>query len=177
MRWKEPNSVPYLIFRSLTINRTASKTPLRLQQVNRLSKTCHSSNTFTFHSRRPFSSMPGPEANGFRGETHSHLKSMDEPKRIPNRLILCFDGTGNSFAGNTQDTNIVKLYDKFDRSAPNQMHYYQREWSSRRVCCMNARRINCEISSQQRESAPIPQMDPRSILDGLGNSNAQYPKP
>ncbi|KAL9107017.1 MAG: hypothetical protein Q9227_008053 [Pyrenula ochraceoflavens] len=41
------------------------------------------------------------------------------------RLILCFDGTGNSFQGNPSDTNIVKLLDMFNRSAPDQMHYYQ----------------------------------------------------
>ena len=28
----------------------------------------------------------------------------------PNRLILCFDGTGNVFRGTPGDTNIVKLY-------------------------------------------------------------------
>jgi uncharacterized protein (DUF2235 family) len=41
------------------------------------------------------------------------------------RLVLCFDGTGNVFEGNTSDTNIVKLYDKFDRKDPMQYHYYQ----------------------------------------------------
>lgn len=47
--------------------------------------------------------------------------------RAAKRLILCFDGTGNNFQGNTGDTNIVKLLDMFDRSSPNQMHYYQRK--------------------------------------------------
>ena len=44
-----------------------------------------------------------------------------------NRLILCFDGTGNMFQGNPGDTNIVKLYDMFDRNNTSQMHYYQRK--------------------------------------------------
>ncbi|MCJ1387117.1 hypothetical protein MMC17_010246 [Xylographa soralifera] len=48
-----------------------------------------------------------------------------ESKPVVRRLILCFDGTGNTFAGNTGDTNIVKLYDKFKRDDPNQYHYYQ----------------------------------------------------
>ena len=43
------------------------------------------------------------------------------------RLILCFDGTGNMFQGNPGDTNIVKLYNMFDRSNTSQMHYYQRK--------------------------------------------------
>ena len=44
-----------------------------------------------------------------------------------NRLILCFDGTGNMFQGTPQDTNIVKLYNMFDRNKTSQMHYYQRK--------------------------------------------------
>ncbi|EUC32794.1 hypothetical protein COCCADRAFT_37312 [Bipolaris zeicola 26-R-13] len=43
----------------------------------------------------------------------------------PRKLVLCFDGTGNVFNGNTSDTNIVKLFDKFDRRDPLQYHYYQ----------------------------------------------------
>lgn len=43
------------------------------------------------------------------------------------RLVLCFDGTGNKFSGDTSDTNIVKLYQMFDRKAPEQFHYYQRQ--------------------------------------------------
>lgn len=44
-----------------------------------------------------------------------------------NRLILCFDGTGNMFQGTPGDTNIVKLYNMFDRNNTSQMHYYQRK--------------------------------------------------
>lgn len=50
------------------------------------------------------------------------------PSQPPRQLVLCFDGTGNEFAGNTSDTNIVKLYDKLDRKHPNQYHYYQSEF-------------------------------------------------
>ena len=42
------------------------------------------------------------------------------------RLVLCFDGTGNIYNGDTSDTNIVKLYQKLDRECPHQYHYYQR---------------------------------------------------
>lgn len=41
------------------------------------------------------------------------------------KLVLCFDGTGNTFSGTSGDTNIVKLYDKFNRDDPLQFHYYQ----------------------------------------------------
>ena len=51
--------------------------------------------------------------------------------RVPSKLILCFDGTGNKYSGDPSDTNIVKLYQKFDREAPNQYHYYQRELLSK----------------------------------------------
>ncbi|KAM3502668.1 hypothetical protein MY11210_008992 [Beauveria gryllotalpidicola] len=43
----------------------------------------------------------------------------------PQRLILCFDGTGNSFSGSNADTNVVKLLSMLDRTYPNQYHYYQ----------------------------------------------------
>ena len=43
------------------------------------------------------------------------------------RLVVCFDGTGNQYLGDTSDTNIVKLYQKFDRGDPKQFHYYQRK--------------------------------------------------
>jgi uncharacterized protein (DUF2235 family) len=43
------------------------------------------------------------------------------------KLVLCFDGTGNDFQGNTSDTNVVKIYDKLDRNVDNQFHYYQRK--------------------------------------------------
>ncbi len=66
--------------------------------------------------------------------THSEAKNMsvgvdalDIKKVRPSRLVVCFDGTGNRFQGDTSDTNIVKLYEKFDRSDPNQFHYYQRK--------------------------------------------------
>lgn len=30
--------------------------------------------------------------------------------RQPKQFVLCFDGTGNKFAGDTSDTNLVKIY-------------------------------------------------------------------
>ena len=50
----------------------------------------------------------------------------EEKVKTPGKLILCFDGTGNKYTGSPSDTNIVKLYQKFDREDPNQHHYYQR---------------------------------------------------
>lgn len=52
--------------------------------------------------------------------------SAGQSKNVaPSRLVVCFDGTGNHYQGDTSDTNIVKLYQKFDRTDPNQFHYYQ----------------------------------------------------
>lgn len=45
--------------------------------------------------------------------------------RVRNKLVLCFDGTGNTFSGSNADTNVVKLLNKLDRNAPGQYHYYQ----------------------------------------------------
>jgi uncharacterized protein (DUF2235 family) len=53
-------------------------------------------------------------------------KRKENGEKIPNRLVLCFDGTGNKFSGTSGDTNIVKLYQMCDRSAKGQYHYYQR---------------------------------------------------
>lgn len=59
-------------------------------------------------------------------DLHEERPDMENRQRTPNRLILCLDGTGNSFQANTSDTNIVKLYDMLDHNHPHQMHYYQR---------------------------------------------------
>jgi hypothetical protein len=36
------------------------------------------------------------------------------------KLILCFDGTGNKFKGNSGDTNILKIFRMLDRSGGEQ---------------------------------------------------------
>ncbi|ROV96103.1 hypothetical protein VSDG_05075 [Cytospora chrysosperma] len=43
----------------------------------------------------------------------------------PHKLVLCFDGTGNKFHGNDNDSNILKIYRMLDRTADDQYHYYQ----------------------------------------------------
>ncbi|EXF79853.1 hypothetical protein CFIO01_08310 [Colletotrichum fioriniae PJ7] len=48
-----------------------------------------------------------------------------EKKRTPRKLVLCFDGTGNTFTGSNSDTNVVKILSKLDRNDPDQYHYYQ----------------------------------------------------
>lgn len=48
-----------------------------------------------------------------------------KPAKEPNKLILCFDGTGNTFSGSNADTNVVKILNKLDRQHPRQYHYYQ----------------------------------------------------
>ncbi|KAL9577011.1 MAG: hypothetical protein Q9212_006652 [Teloschistes hypoglaucus] len=62
-----------------------------------------------------------PSANGQITQDTTKAKKSEGPSK----LILCFDGTGNQFKADPSDTNIVKLYQKFDRRAPNQFHYYQ----------------------------------------------------
>ena len=169
-------NISNFIFHSLNIDRAACRISLQLQRISHLSKTHRSSDPFALHSRRFLSNMPGPMANGSSGEIHSHIDRMDEPRRIPNRLILCFDGTGNSFLGNTQDTNIVKLYDKFDRSAPHQMHYYQRELSSHRDNPIKTQRLQIDFVFSQPALVPTLPTDPRLTQGGLGKSSAQYLK-
>ena len=40
-------------------------------------------------------------------------------------LILCFDGTGNKFSGNSGDSNIIKIFSMIDRQNPHVHSYYQ----------------------------------------------------
>ncbi|OQD84885.1 hypothetical protein PENANT_c011G02787 [Penicillium antarcticum] len=47
------------------------------------------------------------------------------PYPQPKQFVLCFDGTGNKFAGDASDTNLVKIYRMLDRSQSHQYHYYQ----------------------------------------------------
>ncbi|KAF4944381.1 hypothetical protein FSARC_14688 [Fusarium sarcochroum] len=53
-----------------------------------------------------------------------HAEQLVDPAE-PKKLILCFDGTGNTFSGSNADTNVVKILRKMDRNHPNQFHYYQ----------------------------------------------------
>lgn len=86
-------------------------------------------------------------------KTPSADRQQEMPAQPSNRLILCFDGTGNAFQGTPGDTNIVKLYNMFDRTNTSQMHYYQR------MLCFGAlwRFANRIL---QRELAPIPPKGP-----------------
>ena len=54
----------------------------------------------------------------------NNVKSKTKTAR---KLVLCFDGTGNSFTGEDADTNVVKIYQMCDRSVKGQFHYYQRK--------------------------------------------------
>ncbi|KAJ6145548.1 hypothetical protein N7470_009443 [Penicillium chermesinum] len=57
------------------------------------------------------------------------MENLDKPAfgpyPPPKQFVLCFDGTGNKFAGDASDTNIVKIYRMLDRSQGYQYHYYQ----------------------------------------------------
>ncbi|KAL8926598.1 MAG: hypothetical protein Q9172_001726 [Xanthocarpia lactea] len=57
---------------------------------------------------------------------HDHMTpEIPKKQKVYGRLLCCFDGTGNEYRGDTSDTNVVKLYQKFERNAPKQFHYYQ----------------------------------------------------
>jgi uncharacterized protein (DUF2235 family) len=81
--------------------------------------------------------------------------ASNRPDRPIKKLVLCFDGTGNAFSGSTADTNIVKLFEKFDRDDPNQFHYYQSTSDFLRQVCSSLK----YFSLLQRESAPTTSMD------------------
>ncbi|PGH07588.1 hypothetical protein AJ80_07977 [Polytolypa hystricis UAMH7299] len=47
------------------------------------------------------------------------------PVTPPKTFVLCFDGTGNKFAGDESDSNVLKIFRMLDRSQGGQFHYYQ----------------------------------------------------
>ncbi|KAJ5132450.1 hypothetical protein N7448_006608 [Penicillium atrosanguineum] len=47
------------------------------------------------------------------------------PNSNPKQFVLCFDGTGNKFAGDESDSNVLKIFRMLDRSKSHQYHYYQ----------------------------------------------------
>ncbi|KAJ5267079.1 hypothetical protein N7478_009887 [Penicillium angulare] len=47
------------------------------------------------------------------------------PSQAPKQFVLCFDGTGNKFAGDESDSNVLKVFRMLDRSKSHQYHYYQ----------------------------------------------------
>ncbi|KAL4864674.1 hypothetical protein BDV12DRAFT_175879 [Aspergillus spectabilis] len=47
------------------------------------------------------------------------------PARPTKQFVLCFDGTGNKFAGDESDSNVLKIFRMLDRSKAHQFHYYQ----------------------------------------------------
>ncbi|KAF4439332.1 hypothetical protein F53441_12611 [Fusarium austroafricanum] len=62
-----------------------------------------------------------------RAESNNHPGVIEDATRTDEykKLILCFDGTGNTFSGHNGDTNVVKILRKLDRNHHNQFHYYQ----------------------------------------------------
>jgi uncharacterized protein (DUF2235 family) len=68
--------------------------------------------------------MPSARSFGDLRESTATLHGFDE-SREPKKLILCFDGTGNTFSGSNADTNVVKILSNLDRNDPHQYHYYQ----------------------------------------------------
>lgn len=82
------------------------------------------------------------------------------PKKEPNKLILCFDGTGNQFTGSNGDTNVVKLLNKLDRNHAHQYHYYQ---SKRSIIPSGKAALTLRT---QLVLAPTPSMSDPSISHG-----------
>ncbi|KAI9799737.1 MAG: hypothetical protein M1833_003856 [Piccolia ochrophora] len=50
---------------------------------------------------------------------------MSNWRRQRKTFVLCFDGTGNKFNGNDNDSNILKIFRMLDRTSGQQYHYYQ----------------------------------------------------
>ncbi|KAJ5341177.1 hypothetical protein N7541_010301 [Penicillium brevicompactum] len=55
----------------------------------------------------------------------AHGYGHQGPSGMPKQFVLCFDGTGNKFAGDESDSNVLKIFRMLDRSKSHQYHYYQ----------------------------------------------------
>ncbi|KAJ6079134.1 hypothetical protein N7467_008887 [Penicillium canescens] len=55
----------------------------------------------------------------------AHGYGHQGPSGTPKQFVLCFDGTGNKFAGDESDSNVLKIFRMLDRSKSHQYHYYQ----------------------------------------------------
>ena len=78
------------------------------------------------NTRRPSRPLrTAPTVMSSSGPAEKARRPPHKDKKKPNKLILCFDGTGNQFTGSNGDTNVVKLLNKLDRNHPQQYHYYQ----------------------------------------------------
>ena len=54
----------------------------------------------------------------------THGTEGPEQLKVPKKLVLCFDGTGNSF--NDENTNVVRLFSVLDKDRTDkQLCYYQ----------------------------------------------------
>jgi len=47
-------------------------------------------------------------------------------KENERELVLCFDGTGNTFRADGGESNILKIFRLLDRTKENRYCYYQR---------------------------------------------------
>ncbi|KAM5353672.1 hypothetical protein ACJ41O_000322 [Fusarium nematophilum] len=73
----------------------------------------------------------------------------DPPPKAPKKLVLCFDGTGNTFTGSNADTNVVKILRKLDRNHPDQYHYYQSKFPSSLSSVIAEMRSNVSMTIDQ----------------------------
>lgn len=112
--------------------------------------------------------------NGIQdSETNGAVKTPEEH----GKLLCCFDGTGNQYSGDTSDTNVVKLFQKFDRNASRQFHYYQRKSCSIRSTLGHERDTGAHYIPEQPELAPTLQMTSPSTQEYGDDSNVGGPKP
>jgi uncharacterized protein (DUF2235 family) len=111
----------------------------------------------------PFTMPYMGDANG-RENGYSNGMGANEAMDMllePKKLVLCFDGTGNTFSGSNADTNVVKLLNKLDRHAPRQFHYYQTGIGTYDI---NETSVNKSWFGEMRSSLAM------TIDQGIGNT-------
>ncbi|KAG9236050.1 hypothetical protein BJ875DRAFT_503628 [Amylocarpus encephaloides] len=68
-------------------------------------------------------------ANKLRKDSRDEIRAKSpqleiEIQNTRKKIVLCFDGTGNKFHGDSSDSNILKIFRMLDRSG-GALHYYQ----------------------------------------------------
>lgn len=75
--------------------------------------------------RREYFSTPNhPKPN----TAMSNERDSTQGRRKVQKLVLCFDGTGNKFHGDDSDSNILKIFRMLDRTASDQCKTSSSKW-------------------------------------------------
>lgn len=106
---------------------------------------------------------------------------MEKEQENERELVLCFDGTGNTFRADGGESNILKIFRLLDRTKENRYCYYQRMPPSLIPIQLQIKMLTSEKPASAPKSPPaasqtLPSVQPRnSTLRKPSTSHLQPP--